>query len=148
MKLVSCVIASLMCHFAHAAVTPSIQDYLNIAEQKQLDQQTTWQRLMYAGETKQSEVVYQGYFYAKNGKTNLKEELHADVAALFAESADNQSIRCKFPARSHWLMQQLNIDAQQLPQVNCPEFDDWINHIKPYKATLIYATDFMGNPSS
>ncbi|MEF9957124.1 MAG: DUF4105 domain-containing protein [Acinetobacter sp.] len=148
MKLVSCVIASLMCHFAHAAVTPSIQDYLNIAEQKQLDQQTTWQRLMYAGETKQSEVVYQGYFYAKNGKTNLKEELHADVTALFAESADNQSIRCKFPARSHWLMQQLNIDAQQLPQVNCPEFDDWINHIKPYKATLIYATDFMGNPSS
>ena len=148
MKLVSCAIASLMCHFSHAAVTPSIQDYLNIAEQKQLDQQTTWQRLMYADQNKQSEVVYQGYFYAKNGKTNLKEELHADVTALFAESADNQSIRCKFPARSHWLMRQLNIDTQQLPQVNCPEFDDWINHIKPYKATLIYATDFMGNPSS
>ncbi|MEK5789646.1 DUF4105 domain-containing protein, partial [Acinetobacter johnsonii] len=52
------------------------------------------------------------------------------------------------PARSRWLMQQLNIDVQQLPKVNCVEFNDWINQIKPHKATLIYATDFMGNPSS
>ena len=57
MKLVSCAIASLMCHFSHAAVTPSIQDYLNIAEQKQLDQPTTWQGLVYADQHKQSEIV-------------------------------------------------------------------------------------------
>ncbi|MCH7308641.1 DUF4105 domain-containing protein [Acinetobacter sp. NIPH 1852] len=148
MKLATFAIATLMCHFAHATVTPNIQNYLNLAEQKQLDQQITWQRLMYADQSGKSEVDYQGYFYAEQGKTDLNNELQADIKALFLESADNQSFRCKFPARSRWLMQQLNIDVKHLPAVNCPEFEEWINQINPYKATLIYATDFMGNPSS
>ncbi|ENW78123.1 hypothetical protein F909_03807 [Acinetobacter sp. ANC 3929] len=148
MKLATFVFTSLMCHFAHASVESDLQKYLDLAQQKQLDQQTTWQRLMYADQKQKSEVTYAGYFYAKDGKTNLKSELQADIKALFLQSADNQSIRCKFPARSRWLMQQLNIESTQLPQANCTEFEEWINQIKPYKATLIYATDFMGNPSS
>jgi len=148
MKLITFAIASLMCHFAHASVESDLQQYLDLAQQKQLDQQITWQRLMYADQKQNSEVSYAGYFYAKDGKTNLKSELQADIKALFLEAADNQSIRCKFPARSRWLMQQLNIESTQLPQANCTEFEEWINQIKPYKATLIYATDFMGNPSS
>lgn len=137
-----------MCHFAHASIETDLQQYLDLAQQKQLDQNITWQRLMYADQKQNSEVSYTGYFYAKDGKTNLNSELQADIKALFQQAADNQSIRCKFPARSHWLMQQLQIDPQQLPKVNCVEFDEWINQIKPHKATLIYATDFMGNPSS
>ncbi|MFI8033341.1 DUF4105 domain-containing protein [Acinetobacter sp. ABJ_C3_5] len=148
MKLITFTIASLMCHFAHASIETDLQQYLDLAQQKQLDQNITWQRLMYADQKQNSEVSYAGYFYAKDGKTNLNSELQADIKALFQQAADNQSIRCKFPARSRWLMQQLQIDPQQLPKVNCVEFDEWINQIKPHKATLIYATDFMGNPSS
>ncbi|MFW1953060.1 DUF4105 domain-containing protein [Acinetobacter beijerinckii] len=148
MKLITCTLASLMCHFAHASVETDIQNYLQIAEQKQLQQDITWQRLMYGDQSQNSEVAYDGYFYAKDGKNNLKGELEADVKALFINTAENQSIRCKFPARSRWLIQQLNIDTEKLPIVKCPEFDQWINQIKPHKATLIYATDFMGNPSS
>lgn len=148
MKLITFTIASLMCHFAHASIETDLQQYLDLAQQKQLDQNITWQRLMYADQKQNSEVSYAGYFYAKDGKTNLNSELQADIKALFLQAADNQSIRCKFPARSRWLMQQLQIDPQQLPKVNCVEFDEWINQIKPHKATLIYATDFMGNPSS
>jgi hypothetical protein len=148
MKLATFVFTSLICHFTYASVESDLQKYLDLAQQKQLDQQTTWQRLMYVDQKQNSEVTYGGYFYAKDGKTNLNSELQADIEALFREAPDNQSIRCKFPARSRWLMQQLNIDVQQLPKVNCVEFDDWINQIKPHKATLIYATDFMGNPSS
>lgn len=148
MKLITFTIASLMCHFAHASIETDLQQYLDLAQQKQLDQNITWQRLMYADQKQNSEVSYAGYFYAKDGKTNLNSELQDDIKALFQQAADNQSIRCKFPARSRWLMQQLQIDPQQLPKVNCVEFDEWINQIKPHKATLIYATDFMGNPSS
>jgi hypothetical protein len=148
MKLATFVFTSLICHFTYASVEYDLQKYLDLAQQKQLDQKTTWQRLMYADQKQNSEVTYAGYFYATDGKTNLNSELQADIEALFVQAPDNQSIRCKFPARSRWLMQQLNIDVQQLPKVNCVEFDDWINQIKPHKATLIYATDFMGNPSS
>ncbi|EOU1278245.1 DUF4105 domain-containing protein, partial [Acinetobacter baumannii] len=124
------------------------QNYWSIAEQKKLDQDITWQRLMYANKNQKSEVTYAGYFLSENGKNNLKEELKADISALFIPTQDNQSIRCKFPARSQWLIQQLGIQENELPQVKCSEFENWIGQIKPYKATLIYATDFMGNPSS
>lgn len=123
MKLITFTIASLMCHFAHASIETDLQQYLDLAQQKQLDQNITWQRLMYADQKQNSEVGYAGYFYAKDGKTNLNSELQADIKALFQQAADNQSIRCKFPARSRWLMQQLQIDPQQLPKVNCVEFD-------------------------
>ncbi|WP_166170106.1 DUF4105 domain-containing protein [Acinetobacter sp. SA01] len=124
------------------------QPYIERAAQQKLDQDITWRRLMYADKQGQSEVSYAGYFLSPNGQVDLKQELQANIQALFQPSAPNRSLRCRFPARSQWLMQQLHISEQQLPVVTCPELDDWIGQIKPYKATLIYATDFMGNPSS
>ncbi|USZ52469.1 DUF4105 domain-containing protein [Acinetobacter baumannii] len=148
-SVVFAIFASLAVNIAYSAETnPSIQNYWSIAEQKKLDQDITWQRLMYANKNQKSEVTYAGYFLSENGKNNLKEELKADISALFIPTQDNQSIRCKFPARSQWLIQQLGIQENELPQVKCSEFENWIGQIKPYKATLIYATDFMGNPSS
>ncbi len=149
MKSVVLVFAALAVNIAYSAdINPSIQKYWSIAEQQNLDQDITWQRLMYANKNQKSEVTYGGYFLSKNGKNNLKEELKADISALFMPAQDNQSIRCKFPARSQWLMQKVGIQENELPQVKCTEFENWIGQIKPYKATLIYATDFMGNPSS
>ncbi|WP_437434793.1 Lnb N-terminal periplasmic domain-containing protein [Acinetobacter seifertii] len=149
MKSVVLIFASLAVNIAYSAeINPSIQNYWSIAEQKKLDQDITWQRLMYANKNQKSEVSYSGYFMAPNGKNNLKEEQKADITALFAPAPDNQSIRCKFPARSQWLIKQLGIQENELPQIKCSEFENWIGQIKPYKATLIYATDFMGNPSS
>lgn len=149
MKSVVLVFASLAVNIAYSAdINPSIQKYWSIAEQQNLDQDITWQRLMYANKNQKSEVTYSGYFLSENGKNNLKEELKADISALFMPAQDNQSIRCKFPARSQWLMQKVGIQENELPQVKCSEFENWIGQIKPHKATLIYATDFMGNPSS
>ncbi len=149
MKSVVLVFASLAVNIAYSAdINPSIQKYWSIAEQQNLDQDITWQRLMYANKNQKSEVTYSGYFLSENGKNNLKEELKTDISALFVPAQDNQSIRCKFPARSQWLMQKVGIQENELPQVKCTEFENWIGQIKPHKATLIYATDFMGNPSS
>lgn len=149
MKSVVLVFASLAVNIAYSAdINPSIQKYWSIAEQQNLDQDITWQRLMYANKNQKSEVTYSGYFLSENGKNNLKEELKADISALFMPAQDNQSIRCKFPARSQWLVQKVGIQENELPQVKCSEFENWIGQIKPHKATLIYATDFMGNPSS
>ena len=149
MKSVVLVFASLAVNIAYSAdINPSIQKYWSIAEQQNLDQDITWQRLMYANKNQKSEVTYSGYFLSENGKNNLKEELKADISALFVPAQDNQSIRCKFPARSQWLMQKVGIQENELPQVKCTEFENWIGQIKPHKATLIYATDFMDNPSS
>ncbi|OTG83407.1 hypothetical protein B9T33_03120 [Acinetobacter sp. ANC 5054] len=130
------------------ASSSTVQSYIARAYSLKLEQQTSWQRFMYADQKGQSEVTYQGYFQAENGQNDLQAEMDADIQALFQSAEPNQAFRCRFPARSQWLIQQLNIPSEQLPQAECPELDEWLKQIKPYKATLIYATDFMGNPSS
>ena len=134
--------------YASSVDLASIQKYQQLAEQKQLYKQTAWQRLLYANAQGQSEVRYDGFFLSPHGKSDLKQEINANIAALFEAAAANQSIQCRFPARSQWLIQQLEISKAALAHADCAELDEWIGQIKPYKATLIYATDFMGNPSS
>ena len=149
MKSIALLFTLMSSTVAYSATTSQIvQPYLDQAEQQKLQHDITWQRLMYANDKGQSDVAYSGYFLAPEGQTQLKQELQANIQALFQSAEANQSVRCRFPARSHWLIQQLNIQQQYLPTVSCPELDDWMGQIKPYKATLIYATDFMGNPSS
>ena len=126
----------------------SAEFYIEKAHQLELASNVTWQRLMYANTSGNSEVTYRPFFYSEHGQTQLKQELDANIVALFTQAAVNESIQCRFPARSKWLIRQLDIAPNQFPKASCPELDEWIGQIKPYKATLIYATDFMGNPSS
>ena len=81
-------------------ISPDIQAYLEQATQKKLHQTATWQRLMYANTEGKSEVSYASYFLAKQGKTDLQLELEQNIQALFEPAEPNQSVRCKFPARS------------------------------------------------
>ncbi|TCB36747.1 DUF4105 domain-containing protein [Acinetobacter sp. ANC 4910] len=148
MKKIALFTALLGSSLAYAVEPTSSMHYVQMATQKHLVQETTWQRLMYADSKGQSAVHYTGYFLSPEGRTHLQNELNANIEALFLSAAPNQSVRCRFPARSQWLIQQLNIATTDLPHVECPELDKWLGEIKPYKATLIYATDFMGNPSS
>ena len=94
---VSCFsFASLAVNIAYSAdINPSIQKYWSIAEQQNLDQDITWQRLMYANKTRKVRSLTVAISYQK-WKNNLKEELKADISALFMPAQDNQSIRCKF----------------------------------------------------
>lgn len=131
-------------------LTPSqsASRYILQAQQQNVAVDLTWQRLMYADQKGKSEVSYDGYFFSDSGRNNLNKELDANIQALFDQMEPNQSLRCRFPARSEWLIKKLNIPLTDLPTIACPELDEWMSHIKPHKATLIYATDFMGNPSS
>ena len=134
--------------FLSSWVQANVHNAMAYAEKIQLHEHITWQRLMYVEDKTLSEVNYAGYFYHPEGRHNLKQELIANIEQLFLTQPDNASIRCKFPARSQFLIQQLNITEQDLPSVSCSEFEKWIGQIQPHKAVFIYATDFMGNPSS
>lgn len=82
--------------------------YVQKAKDLHLAEQVTWQRLMYAQQGK-SEVQYAGYFVSEQGGSNLNQELLRNVQALFETAPANQSVQCKFPARSRWLIEQLQI---------------------------------------
>lgn len=131
-----------------------LSSYQLKAEQLNLAQHKVWQRLLYLGKNKTtSKVALDSFFLApenKNSKqyVSAQAELSENIKALFDTTDSDQNFRCKFPARSEWLIDQLKISADDLPKIKCEEFSEWINTIKPNKITMIFATDFMGNPSS
>ena len=74
----------LMCSVSvYAEQNPRLEKALYDAQQQQLAQDVTWQRLMYANAKGKSDVSYQGYFISTQGQQNLEQELKANLQALF-----------------------------------------------------------------
>ena len=73
-----------------------------------------------------------------------------NTLAAFAqqEPLGNQHALCLYPARAHWLREQRPDIAAQWPSVTCPEYESWLRGLNPERVTLVYASDFAGNPSS
>jgi hypothetical protein len=93
----------------------------------------------------QSEARSSHYFLADTGRDSPLNELKALIAAVAAPEIDNNHAACRFPARTRWLYQQIGISA---PDFSCPAYDEWRGLINPQQATLVFASDYLNNPSS
>lgn len=94
-----------------------------------------------------SEARSQSFFAAKNGRTNPSGELHALLDALFIPTTVGDDMAaCRFPARTAWLREQLGDHIPTGPA--CPAFSEWQAAIRPSQATLVFASDYLNNPSS
>lgn len=118
--------------------------------QKKLAQHPTWLKMLYFSEkTQKSDIKQTHYFLAKNGKTDPHAEMLATVTGLLhPKNEKNKSATCQFPARRYWLEQQLNLTDDFFPNADCPQFKEWFSAINPHKITLIFASDYLNNPSS
>ncbi|MCY0966621.1 DUF4105 domain-containing protein [Parathalassolituus penaei] len=87
------------------------------------------------------------FFLAADGGQDLAAELQADVSAfLQTGQAPDASAQCRFPARYHWLKQQLpTLPWQDQP---CPEFEHWRDVIDAHALTLVFPASHINSPSS
>lgn len=54
--------------------------------------------------------------------------------------------RCRFPARSKWLAEKLNL---KIPEDNwCPKYWEWKSRIRAKSVTLVFSSYYLNNPSS
>ncbi|MEC7118917.1 MAG: DUF4105 domain-containing protein [Pseudomonadota bacterium] len=140
---------------AHGAPIAAEQ-LLTQATQQQLATHPEWRRLLYFSATKpqtgddHSQVTQTEFFNATDGRTNPAAELAATLQGLLQPVTQaDQSVACRFPARRAWLADQLGIDADQaFPAANCPIYQRWYGEVRPHQTTIIFATDFLNNPSS
>lgn len=133
-----------------------------------LAQHTTWQRLLYFYEGQNgafaknkniSVVDDASFFLSKNGQQDTAAELDAMLVALAQEltlsstnnkqanTQSNRSISCRFPARVSWLTEALAIDATEL-QADCPELDAWMQKLAPEQLSIMFAQEYLDNPTS
>jgi len=88
------------------------------------------------------------FFVHPNGETDPQAELEASVTAILTDVSSPEPARCRFPAREIFLIQHLGLDAKRLPAIDCPKYKDWRNHLNPDAVSIVFASFFMGNPSS
>lgn len=92
-----------------------------------------------------SEARSDHFFLAADGRENPVSELEALANALIQADAGNDHAGCRFPARMQWLFEQIGHAA---PQLACPAYDEWRELVNPQQATLVFASDYLNNPSS
>ncbi len=102
------------------------------------------------GDTLVSSVEQPSFFVSSDGRTNAEAELTATLENLVATppAKADDAVACRFPARVAWLRQQLNITENDLAPANCPAISTWLKGINPHEATLVFAADYVNNPSS
>ena len=138
--------------FPVAADPPDISVFLSQTEAAALARDRHWQNLLHYRPGwfgPQSLIDDPKFFFAENGKKNPEAELTATLQAFLQPVKENadQHPRCRFPARYHWLDQQLGL-AAQLEPLSCPAFEKIKAEIQPQTAELIFPGSNFNNPAS
>lgn len=122
--------------------------YAQISDLQLLSSKTEWLNLLHVNHG-ESEIDAAAFFLASDGKYNPQAELQATVTALMTdETDDDNSIFCRFPARSHWLISQLPFLAEHIHVPSCPKMTALYQQLDPDHLTLIYASAHINSPAS
>lgn len=136
------------------ALAEPLEDVLEKASSQRLHEDPYWKILLrYEEGSRQrpvSLVRQPAYFQHPDGARNPEAELRANIHALYTDSAElgDRAFACRFPARAHWLRSRLPIAGSDLSPTDCQALDTWVKGVNPQQATLIFAADYMNNPSS
>ncbi|NNM51837.1 MAG: DUF4105 domain-containing protein [Pseudomonadales bacterium] len=122
-----------------------------IAQQQHLATAPYWLKLLHSqplGSGWISRARGAGFFQAARGSVDPEAELLADLKGFYQVSTTpDQDLQCLLPARFAWLQQEL---GQQLdaPLSTCPQFQRWLHDLDVDHLTLVFASDYINNPSS
>ncbi|HEX4047256.1 MAG TPA: DUF4105 domain-containing protein, partial [Elusimicrobiota bacterium] len=116
---------------AAPAAAQTAGDALTAARARRLWEDPQWLRLVHYKRSRwlgrEESDATKGFFLSPNGAHDPRAELEADVAGLYAVPPPDgsQHPRCRFPARSAWLIETLRIDPASLPPADCSKFEAW-----------------------
>ena len=146
---------NLILPFSSSASESSPALFLHTAKTQGLANNRYWHTLLHYKpnflEQKISLIDDPSFFMAENGKYSPTAELEATLSGLWQlqkEESPQKHVRCRFPARSQWLIDTLNIDPEILPEVTCHELDEALDHIEPRATVLIFPGNHNNSPAS
>jgi Domain of unknown function (DUF4105) len=127
-----------------------IDEILARAVQKELADHSAWYDLLHYKQHMfsgfHSQVDDDAFFLSKQGKHDAVAELSATIKAFFSDK-ETQHPQCLFPARLHWLNEQLDF-RQFLPKVSCHKFESWKAKVDVDSITMLFPSMYLHNPGS
>ncbi len=97
-----------------------------------------------------SEADDEGFFFAKDGRSNPKSELRATIDAFFTSenfTDPNEHPVCRFPARFIYLKKHIN-ELSSLETMVCPKRDKFFKKLSIKSVSLIFSSYFLDTPAS
>ncbi|RMG93299.1 MAG: DUF4105 domain-containing protein, partial [Candidatus Dadabacteria bacterium] len=90
------------------------------------------------------------FFLAPRGKESPAEEMRALLLGLCAESPEDpdQHPRCRFPARTAWLGEQLGFSPREFGPAACPSLEEALGRMDPHGVTLAFPAAHPNGPAS
>ena len=132
--------------FSIVTVFADAKNYKNKAHQLQLYNKHYWQVLLHMQDGK-SAVDDPNFFFSKSKIFTPKDEMDATLDAFFNdEKKDDNSSICRFPARYHWLKEQLG--GVDFPVANCKEYEKVLKRVDPQSVTLVFPSAHINSPAS
>jgi len=139
---------------------PGLDSFLLQVRERRLDTLSTWHAL---GRWEGHEGSWKGgidggYFYLDSlGRTDPVRELAATIRALSSDSdlslyaRDTTPMRIhprvKYRARTRFLLEHGMPDSL-FAKVDSSRWTRWRDGVRPHQATLVYASNYLGNPAS
>ncbi|HKM37290.1 MAG TPA: DUF4105 domain-containing protein [Thiopseudomonas sp.] len=131
---------------AQAAPIPPLDQLKPIAHSQQWSHLLHYRKHPFSGRYI-SENDSPNFFLAKDGKTSLVAELQENLEQfLLTDTADNQSAQCQFPARYHWVKQQL--PELSFTDQSCSDLEQWRDELGAEYLTLVFPASHINSPSS
>ncbi len=88
------------------------------------------------------------FFVSADGQHDPQAELEAMVKSLLSKTdvlKGEDSVQCRFPARTHWLRQQLGLI---LPVASCSRYDAWFKKYRPQQLSVMFAQEYPDSMNS
>ena len=137
--------------FSHVALSNAASSPVDDATLSHLSNSEEWHRLLNYKKTifggYNSEADGKDFFLSPDGKTNPEAELKTLVFELMSRKAiSNDHARCRFPARSTFISQKLNLPLAK--EELCTEFKKFEASFDAESISLVFSAYYINNPSS
>jgi hypothetical protein len=143
----------LLAPIASAGEGGYVDELIEAAQERRLHKERKWHALLHYMPSllhdHKSVVDDPDFFLSQDGKTDPGAELAATLKAFFStDVAGDEHPQCKFVARYEWLRSELGFDESRLPPNECVKFKEYMEHINPRSAVLIFPESYMNSPAS
>jgi hypothetical protein len=129
------------------------------AQYKKLWNKRAWSKLLlipdhFLYKSKRSLISDKSYFLASDGKYNPENELISTLKAFNEPLIMNSSVKeymhpqCKYAARFHWLVKELDIDPNKMTFQSCPELHKFIDYLDYKGVSLVFSNYVADGPGS
>lgn len=131
-----------------------VEQYQNIAKQKQLWNDPQWIKLGHYERSilgHYTSAFTQGLFLNEKGYASPEKEIESTIQALYSESEVlSQRLKrhpqCHYLARAKWLNQVLGVAAEDI--LPCEDRKIWKKNLNASQVAIIFAASDLGNASS